>query len=129
MKFAKYSSLIMNCFTFIAGDLILFLLIWLSNLSSWMHLNENTPFEFLAHISFWKGITYSNLAILLYLGVIVIGFGYLLYFLAIDVTSATTASIIFFIKPALAPLLDLIILKENISFHTGIGIVLVLKFL
>ncbi|MBU2700267.1 drug/metabolite transporter (DMT)-like permease [Sporomusaceae bacterium BoRhaA] len=126
MKFAKYGSLVMNCLTFLAGDLILFLLIYLSNLSPWIRMNENTPFEFLAHISFWKGITYSNLAVLLYLGVIVTGFGYLLYFLAIDVTSATTASIIFFIKPALAPLLALIILKENIAFHTGIGILLIL---
>jgi drug/metabolite transporter (DMT)-like permease len=41
-------------------------------------------------------------------------------------TSASTASIVFYIKPALAPILALIILKEAIDLSTIIGIVLII---
>ena len=46
--------------------------------------------------------------------------------MAIQTTSPVTASVVFFLKPALAPLLALFILGEPIPFHMAAGIVLIL---
>jgi drug/metabolite transporter (DMT)-like permease len=43
-----------------------------------------------------------------------------------DNTSASTASIVFFIKPALAPILALILLGENMPANTIIGVLFIL---
>jgi drug/metabolite transporter (DMT)-like permease len=104
----KYGSFISNCFTFLTGYLILLL---------------GLIFFKLPIIS---GINTSNLIQIIYLGVAVTGFGYVFYFLAMKETSAIAASTVFFIKPALAPLLALIILHENIPLNTIIGIILIL---
>jgi drug/metabolite transporter (DMT)-like permease len=109
LKMEKYGSFISNCFTFLAGDFILLL---------------GLTFFKLPIIS---GINTSNIIQIIYLGVAITGFGYVFYFLAMKETSAIAASTVFFIKPALAPLLALIILHETIPINTVIGIVLIIS--
>jgi len=62
----------------------------------------------------------------LYVGIMITGIGYLLYFLAMSISDAATASIIFFVKPAIAPIFAVIILHEVIQINGIIGIVLIL---
>lgn len=52
-------------------------------------------------------------AILLFLGVVITGMGYLSYFKAMEKAGAFMASLVFFIKPVLAPLMSLLILGET----------------
>lgn len=108
LRMKKYGGFISNCFTFLLGDAVLLigLLIF--------------------RIPIISGINTSNIIELIYLGVVVTGFGYVFYFLAMKETSATTASMVFFIKPALAPLLALIILHESLPLNTIIGIIFIL---
>lgn len=73
-----------------------------------------------------QGITTHNLPLVLYIGVMVTGFGYLFYFLAMEVSNAATASIVFFMKPALAPIAAVIALRESIHLNSIIGILLIL---
>jgi drug/metabolite transporter (DMT)-like permease len=108
LRMKKYGSFISNCFTFLAGDLILFLGL------------------ILFRLPIISGINSANIIQITYLGVAVTGFGYVFYFLAMKETSAIVATTVFFIKPALAPLLALIILHESIPINTIIGIVLIL---
>jgi drug/metabolite transporter (DMT)-like permease len=68
----------------------------------------------------------GNVPVILYAGIVVTGLGYLLYFLAIKYKNATTGSITFFLKPAIAPFIAVIILDEKISWNMYIGIVLIL---
>lgn len=68
----------------------------------------------------------DNIPIVLYVGIFVTGIGYFCYFKAIDMSDAATGSFAFFLKPAIAPVLALIILKETILWNTVLGIVLVL---
>ena len=75
-----------------------------------------------ASIPIIHGIGGGNLLIVLYLGIVVTGLGYVFYFLAMDETSASTASVVFLIKPALAPVFALIILAESIPVNTLLGI-------
>lgn len=107
-KLDRYGSLILNCFTFIIGDAILFL------------------FLIIFKIPVLSGITRFNILPILYLGIFTTGFGYLLYFKAMEETSAIASSMLFFIKPALAPILAFIILRESIPLNTVMGILFIL---
>ena len=66
----------------------------------------------------------DNLAVVLYCGIVVTGIGYLFYFLAIRYSDASTGSITFFIKPAIAPVFAVIILHETVCWNTIVGIIL-----
>lgn len=64
--------------------------------------------------------------LVLYVGFFVTGLGYLFYFLAMRRSNATTASVAFFIKPVIAPIMAAIILGESILWNTYLGIGLIL---
>jgi len=108
IRVGKYGALPLNCLSFILGDLMLFILLLYSR------------------IPITKGLNSGNIFTVVYLGVFVTGIGYLCYFLAMAETSAATASMVFFIKPALAPLLSFLILHESIPFNTLAGIAFIL---
>ena len=71
------------------------------------------------------GVTVDNIWMVLYIGIMITGFGYLFYFLAMEVSDAATASIVFFVKPALAPVIAVITLHEVIKVNGYIGILLI----
>lgn len=73
----------------------------------------------------------ENIFIIIYVGVVVTGIGYYAYFAAIRNSDATTGSITFFIKPAIAPIMAVIILKESLLWNTyiGIGLILISSYL
>lgn len=73
----------------------------------------------------FSGMTESPL-LLAYIGIVVTGIGYLTYFIAIKNSDATTGSLTFFVKPAIAPVLAVIILHEHVMWNTIIGIILLL---
>ncbi|MDR0886828.1 MAG: DMT family transporter, partial [Clostridiales Family XIII bacterium] len=68
----------------------------------------------------------DNISVLLYVSVIVTGCGYLTYFLAIKHASPSTASLVFFLKPVIAPVAAFIVLREVITYNMYIGIALIL---
>ncbi|NLD20529.1 MAG: DMT family transporter [Clostridiales bacterium] len=68
----------------------------------------------------------DNLALVLYVGIFVTGVGYFSYFMAIKLSDASTGSLAFFIKPAIAPVMAVVILGETILWNTYIGIGLIL---
>ena len=72
-----------------------------------------------------SGITLQNLPVLFYVGIMVTGLGYLCYFMAMEHGDAATASIVFFIKPGLAPIIAVLILREVINLNGFLGIILV----
>ncbi|WP_303857509.1 DMT family transporter [Aminicella lysinilytica] len=73
----------------------------------------------------------DNLPAVLYVGIAVTGIGYLAYFLAIKNSDATTASIAFFLKPAIAPIVAVIVMGDVLLWNSfvGIGLILVASFL
>lgn len=72
------------------------------------------------------GINMDNILPVLYVSVFVTGLGYLFYFIAIKYSNAVTGSVTFFIKPAIAPILTVLILHESIYWNSIVGIILVL---
>ncbi len=73
----------------------------------------------------FTGISTENIWIVLYIGVMVTGLGYLFYFLAMAKSDAATASIVFFVKPALAPIFAVIALHEVVGINGLIGILFI----
>jgi len=68
----------------------------------------------------------SNILVVLYIGVLVTGVGYLCYFLAIDSCGPSNASIAFFVKPMFAPIIALLVLHEDLTWNMILGIALLL---
>ena len=68
----------------------------------------------------------DNIPIVLYTGVMVTGLGYYCYFKAIELSDASTGSFAFFLKPAIAPVIAVIVLHEVIVWNTVVGIALIL---
>ena len=71
------------------------------------------------------GISADNIWMVLYVGIMVTGLGYLFYFLAMGISDAATASIVFFVKPAIAPIIAVATLHEVIGINGLIGILLI----
>lgn len=83
------------------------------------------PLMFLLNKPIISGIAWENLPVLFYVGIMVTGLGYLCYFMAMEYGDAATASIVFFIKPGLAPIIAVLILREVINLNGFLGIILV----
>ncbi|MDO4745947.1 MAG: DMT family transporter [Bacillota bacterium] len=73
----------------------------------------------------------ENIPIVLYTGIFITGLGYYAYFTSIKLADATTGSFAFFLKPAIAPIIAVIVLKETILWNTfvGIGFILLASYL
>lgn len=69
-----------------------------------------------------SGIPLSAIPWLLYIGAINTGIGFVCHMLAMEKTSAQEASLIFFLKPMLAPLFALLFLREEITVNIWLGI-------
>jgi len=72
-----------------------------------------------------SGIDQSNIIVILYVSIFITGFGYLFYFLAMEKSNASLASLVFFVKPGIAPIIAVIVLSETIALNTIIGILLI----
>lgn len=68
----------------------------------------------------------DNWLVVAYVGIFVTGLGYMFYFLAIRHSDATTGSIAFFIKPAIAPVLAVMLLHEAVYWNTIVGVALLI---
>ena len=69
----------------------------------------------------------NSAGIALFLGIVVTGLGYLAYFKAMEETGAFMASLVFFIKPILAPVMSLLILGEakgGAALYASVALVL-----
>ena len=122
----RYGGIVLSCFSFLIGSLEMLILILLTKLrfiSLWL---SNSGLKIFANVPIFDGITFTNIVSLIYISIFVTGIGYTFYFLAMEKTSAATASLVFYIKPALAPVLALLIIKEPIAVNTLLGIVLII---
>lgn len=125
-KSQKYGGIIMTCISFFMGSLQMLALILISKINFVSDFLANHGLKDFANIPILQGINLQTLPSLVYIGIFVTGLGYTFYFLAMEETSAATASVVFFIKPALAPILALIILHEAIALNTVAGIIFII---
>lgn len=125
-KSNRYGGIVSSCFCFFCGSLEMLVLILISKISTVAHYLTNIGIKKFADISILQGIGLNTLPNLIFIGIGITGLGYTFYFLSMEETSAATASLVFYIKPALAPVLALIILHESIAVNTIAGIILII---
>ena len=123
---ARYGSVVTTCFSFIFGAAELLVLVLLTKTAWFGGFLTDIGLGVFANTPIFTGITADLLPSLLYIGVGVTGLGFAFYFMAMEETSAITASLVFFIKPALAPILAFLILQEPLTSTKIAGIALIL---
>lgn len=126
LRVEKYGSIVLCFFSFLMGCLELLMLIFISRVSVVSSALDAAGLSKFADIPILKGITLQNLPGIAYLGIFVTGLGYTFYFLAMETTSVSKASLIFFIKIALAPVLALLFLHESITMNILFGIAFII---
>ena len=99
----KMGIMAQTSFSFIMGSLVLLVIILIMGRPVFEGVAEN-----------WMAVAYVS--------IFVTGLGYFCYFKAIKHSDATTGSIAFFLKPAISPVIAVIILHEHIMWNTYIGI-------
>ena len=125
-KCAKFSGMVVTCFGFLFGSAELILMALLGHIPAIADVLIANGLQKFAYVPFFTGYTLQNLPIVLFVYLCVTGLGFASYFTAMEKTSANTASLVFFFKPVLAPILAFLILHEEIPMNMILGILLIL---
>ena len=107
-RIASIGGMAQNAFSFLFGCAVLL------------------PVMLIADIPIFGGISAQTLPVLLYLGIFVTGLGYYFYMKAIELGGPSVASIAFFLKPVIAPILAFIVLGESITANLIVGVLFIL---
>ncbi|MGL4761039.1 MAG: DMT family transporter [Sarcina sp.] len=103
----KYGKAVTNSFSFYLGVLVMFIIMAVLG------------------IPIIKGIDMHSFVLLVYVGVVVKGLGFLFFLGAMKETSAITATSVFYIKPILVPILVFLIMGEVVKINVLIGIIII----
>lgn len=122
----RYGGVVVTCGSFLFASLEMLLLIGISHVGPVADMLSGSGLALFANIPLLTGYTASNVLTMLYICIGVTGGGYAFYFMAIEETSANTASLVFFFKPVLSPILAVLILHEAVPFNMVIGVLLIL---
>ncbi|WP_044482010.1 DMT family transporter [Paenibacillus antibioticophila] len=121
------SGLAVTGFTLLIGSAELLALMLLTHVQPLAAVFSGVPgMETFVHIPLWTGVAWDNVALLLLAGIGNSAAAFAIYFLIMELSNVSVASIPFFIKPGLAPLLSFLILSEQITVRLIIGIVIIL---
>lgn len=123
---AKFGGIVVTCFGFLFGSAEMIVLAALTHFPALAAALTGAGLRQFADIPFFSGYTLASLPIVLYVFIGVTGIGFTCYFLAMETTSAQQTSLVFFFKPALAPVLAFLFLHETIpgNMLAGIGLIL-----
>lgn len=123
---ARFSGVVVTCGSFLFASLEMAGMVALSRLEPVAGVLGTLGLDLFVHIPLFSGYTPFSALMMLYICVGVTGAGFAFYFMAMEATSPITASLVFFFKPALAPVFALIFLREPIPFNMVIGILFIL---
>lgn len=121
-KTAQVGSIVVTCCSFLLGGGELLVLLLLGHTGVGSSLYQAVGLDFFCNVPFFQGITGESLPYFLFIGIVNCAGGYVFHMLAIEKTSATHGSLVFFFKPILAPLMALLVLGEAITRNIGVGI-------
>lgn len=120
---ARFGGAAVTSFCSLFGGAELLAILLLGNTAAGAALFESLGLSLYSGVPILSTLTAASIPWLLYLGAINTGLGFVLHMLAMEKTSAQTASLIFFLKPIMAPLFALAFLREAIRLNMALGIV------
>ncbi|MCK9169953.1 MAG: DMT family transporter [Treponema sp.] len=121
----RYGGAAVTCGSFLFGSFELLTVVALSHIEPVAEILTKTGLSAFAQIPLCTGYTPAVLPVFLYICIAVTGGGFASYFMAMEYTSPSLASLVFFIKPVLAPVLALFILHETIAPAMLFGIAVI----
>lgn len=113
LEIIPYDGLIPTAYSLIFGALELGLLIALTHVDAVAQGLVAVGLENFAAIPLLKGLSIADLPLFLYIAIGVSGIGFAAYSYAVELASMTIASVTFFLKPVLAPIMAFLILGER----------------
>lgn len=123
----NFNGIVMTCFTFLAGSLELLVIMLITHVPAVANgLRQVGWTRQFAAMPILQNVSLQYFWILFFIGVCVTGGGFAFYFLAMERSDVSTASLVFFIKPGLAPIMAALLIHEKILTNTIIGIVIIL---
>lgn len=125
-KCARFGGVVVTCFSFILGSLEMLLFIGISHMKVIADAFISSGLNNFANIPLFSGYSMMTIPIIAFICIVNTGLGFACYFLAMEKTSASKTSLVFFFKPMLAPVLALIILYEEIPMNMIAGIAFIL---
>ena len=120
---ANFGGIAVTCFSSLFGSLELILLLLFARTGIGVRLLTSLHLGIYCNVPLFTGIPLSALPWLIYIGAINTGFGFVCHMLAMEKTSAQEASLIFFLKPMLAPVFAFFFLREELTLNIILGIV------
>lgn len=122
----RCGGITLTCASFLCGCAEMLVIIGLSHIPTVASGMKDAGLAMFSDIPVFSALTLPSFLGLLYVGICVTGLGYTFYFLAMEATSAATTSLVFYIKPVLAPIFALILLHEAISGQMMLGIAFII---
>lgn len=121
-----FGSITRSSFSFTLGSIELFFLILLTHLTPVANFLKSVGLGRYAYTPCVSGINDQNLLALFYVSICITGLGFAAYFMAMQLTSPAMASLVFFIKPALATTMAYFLIDDPVTSNMIYGIILLL---
>ena len=119
----RFGGIAVTCLSFLFGATELTLLLRFGRTAAGAALYGALGLKIFIDVPLFENIPLSALPALLYICCINSAAGFVCHMMAMEKTSAQEASLIFFLKPIIAPIFALIFLKEEIPLNMIVGIV------
>ena len=120
---ARFGGIAVTCLCSLFGSVELLLILLFGRTDLGVKLFTAAHLDLYCNVPLLSGIPLSAIPWLIYIGAVNTGFGFVCHMLAMEKTSAQEASLIFFLKPMLAPIFALLFLKERLTLNIILGIV------
>ena len=119
----RFGGIAVTCLSFLFGATELVALLLFGRTAAGASLYGALGLKIFIDVPLFENIPLSALPALLYICCINSAAGFVCHMMAMEKTSAQEASLIFFLKPIIAPIFALIFLKEEIQLNMIVGIV------
>ena len=120
---ARFGGIAVTCFSFLFGSTELLLLLLLGRTAAVGGFFSSVGLNIFVDVPLFAGIPLSALPAFAYICAVNSAGGYVCHMMALEKAGAQEASLIFFLKPMIAPLFARVFLREEITPNMLLGIV------
>ena len=119
----RFGGIAVTCFSFLFGSAELLALLLFGRTAAGAAFFSPLGLDIFVGVPLFGRIPLSALPAFLYICIVVSAGGFVCHMMALEKTSAQEASLVFFLKPILAPVFALVFLHEEIPLNMVAGIV------
>lgn len=117
----EYGGIVVTSICLLLGSMELIGFSMLTHIPPVGRIFSSLGWDIFTGIPFFEGYTWETLPYVFYTYVISTGFGFCCYYVAMEKSNATYASLAFFLKPVISPIYAYFLLGEITAVHSLIG--------